>query len=71
METFNAREHSPSEGIAVVQLLEKIYKNILAIGDADDSVPQHHLPPPGRLEWKLAPEISQRMSQLPLLSIGM
>lgn len=56
-------EHSPSEGIAVVQLLEKIYKNILAMVDADDGVPQHHLPPPERLEWEVAPEISHRLSQ--------
>lgn len=53
-------EHSPSEGIAVVQLLEKIYKSIVDHPSEDDGVPQHHLPPPERLEWDIVPEIQQR-----------
>uniref|UniRef100_A0A1I8PS00 Choline O-acetyltransferase n=2 Tax=Stomoxys calcitrans TaxID=35570 RepID=A0A1I8PS00_STOCA len=53
-------EHSTSEGIAVVQLLEKIYKNILDNPSDDNGIPQHHLPPPERLEWDIAPEIQRR-----------
>lgn len=56
-------EHSTSEGIAVVQLLEKIYKNIVDNPSDDNSVSQHHLPPPERLEWDIAPEIQRRFAQ--------
>lgn len=30
-------------------------------GPADESGAQHHLPPPERLEWNIAPEITQRL----------
>lgn len=55
-------EHSTSEGIAVVLLLEKILNKINEASTLDDGgVPQQHLPPPERLEWMITPEISQRM----------
>lgn len=56
-------EHSPSEGIAVIQLLEKIYKKIDSMPLEEEGVPQHHLPPPERLEWIIAPEISRRFTE--------
>lgn len=54
-------EHSTSEGIAVVLLLEKILNQIEHAVILDDGVPHQHLPPPERLEWMVSPEISQRM----------
>ncbi|KAL9891816.1 choline acetyltransferase isoform 2-T2 [Glossina fuscipes fuscipes] len=56
-------EHSTSEGIAVVQLLEKIYKKILDNPTDGNGVPQHHLPPPERLEWDLTMDIQMRFTQ--------
>uniref|UniRef100_A0A1A9W5V2 Choline O-acetyltransferase n=1 Tax=Glossina brevipalpis TaxID=37001 RepID=A0A1A9W5V2_9MUSC len=56
-------EHSTSEGIAVVQLLEKIYKKILENPMDSNGVPQHHLPPPERLEWDLTLDIQRRFAQ--------
>lgn len=56
-------EHSTSEGIAPVQLLEKIYKNIEEHPDEDTGLPQHHLPPPERLEWHVGPQIEARFAQ--------
>lgn len=56
-------EHSTSEGIAVVQLLEKIYKKILDNPMDGNGVPQHHLPPPERLEWDLTMDIQRRFVQ--------
>lgn len=54
-------EHSTSEGIAVVLLLEQILDHIDKSVVSDCKVPQQHLPPPERLEWIIAPEISQRL----------
>lgn len=54
-------EHSTSEGIAVVLLLEKILNKINSTDNTDDGVPQQLLPPPERLDWMITPEISQRM----------
>lgn len=54
-------EHSTSEGIAPVLLLEKILDDINHAVILDDSVSHQHLPPPERLEWMITPEISQRM----------
>lgn len=54
-------EHSPSEGIAVIQLMENIYDKVTALVYNEEGVPQHHLPPPERLDWIIAPEISQRI----------
>ncbi|XP_037951758.1 choline O-acetyltransferase-like [Teleopsis dalmanni] len=56
-------EHSSSEGLAVVQLLEKIYKNIIEHPTDNNGVPQHHLPPPERLEWDIPSEINKRFAQ--------
>ncbi|XP_052836030.1 choline O-acetyltransferase [Drosophila gunungcola] len=56
-------EHSCSEGIAVVQLLEKIYKNIEEHPDEDNGLPQHHLPPPERLEWHVGQPLQLRFTQ--------
>jgi choline O-acetyltransferase len=53
-------EHSTSEGIAVVLLLEKILKNIDEMAAIEEGGPQHHLPPPERLEWTIRPELAQR-----------
>uniref|UniRef100_A0A182JKJ5 Choline O-acetyltransferase n=1 Tax=Anopheles atroparvus TaxID=41427 RepID=A0A182JKJ5_ANOAO len=62
-------EHSPSEGIAVVQLLEGILKKIDE-GSAHDGAEEHlpvpqssHLPPPERLEWIVRPEIETRLHE--------
>lgn len=54
-------EHSTSEGIAPVLLLEKILNKINSTPNTDDGVPQQLLPPPERLDWMITPEISQRM----------
>ncbi|XP_058128891.1 choline O-acetyltransferase [Anopheles ziemanni] len=63
-------EHSPSEGIAVVQLLEGILKKIdegpAARDGAEEqlAMPQSsHLPPPERLEWVVRPEIEMRLRE--------
>ncbi|KAH8359409.1 hypothetical protein KR093_006523, partial [Drosophila rubida] len=56
-------EHSTSEGIAVVQLLEKIYKKIVEHPADDNGMPQHHLPPPERLEWHVNAQVQQRFAQ--------
>lgn len=56
-------EHSTSEGIAVVLLLEGILAKINEMPGVDEGVPQQHLPPPERLEWTISPEISNRMIQ--------
>lgn len=56
-------EHSPSEGIAVVQLLEGIYKKIDEMPAKDETGSQDHLPPPERLEWIVRPEIDQRIRE--------
>ncbi|XP_065077802.1 choline O-acetyltransferase isoform X3 [Ochlerotatus camptorhynchus] len=56
-------EHSPSEGIAVVQLLEDICKKIDELPPKQDTGSQDHLPPPERLEWVVRPEIEQRIRE--------
>lgn len=57
-------EHSSSEGIAVVQLLEKILNKIDEIPSPEESgITQHHLPPPERIEWIVKPEIQKRIVQ--------
>lgn len=55
-------EHSSSEGIAVVQLLEKILNKIDEIPSLEESgITQHHLPPPERIEWIVKPEMEKRI----------
>ena len=55
-------EHSSSEGIAVVQLLEKILNKIDEIPSLEENgITQHHLPPPERLEWIVKAEIQKRI----------
>lgn len=57
-------EHSTSEGIAVVQLLENIYNHILSLPPEEGQpLPTHHLPPPERLEWDIVPQIQQRFKE--------
>ncbi|XP_055622484.1 choline O-acetyltransferase isoform X2 [Toxorhynchites rutilus septentrionalis] len=56
-------EHSPSEGIAVVQLLEGIVKKIDEMPSREENGSQNYLPPPERLEWSICPEIEQRISE--------
>ncbi|XP_063703911.1 choline O-acetyltransferase-like isoform X1 [Culicoides brevitarsis] len=55
-------EHSPSEGLAPVQLLENILKKIDAMPPVEEGSPQDHLPPPERLEWKVNAELKQRIA---------
>ncbi|XP_052869315.1 choline O-acetyltransferase [Anopheles cruzii] len=60
-------EHSPSEGIAVVQLLEGILKKIdeaPAKEAGQLQLQQSHLPPPERLEWIVRAEIQQRLQEV-------
>lgn len=54
-------EHSTSEGIAVVLLLERILNKINLMENKEEGVPQQLLPPPERLDWMISPEISHRM----------
>lgn len=56
-------EHSTSEGIAVVQLLEGLLEKIDNLGPVEEGGPQQHLPPPERLEWLIRPEIEQRLTE--------
>lgn len=57
-------EHSSSEGIAVVLLLEKILNKIDEIPSPEESgITQQHLPPPERLEWIIKPEIQRRIQE--------
>lgn len=43
-------------------LLEKIMKQIDSASEPEENVTQQLLQPPNRLEWTIAPELSQRMS---------
>lgn len=57
-------EHSTSEGIAVVQLLEKILNKIDEIPSPEENgITQHHLPPPERIEWIIRQEIQRRIQE--------
>lgn len=75
-------EHSTSEGIAVVLLLEQIVRQIdaLAAAAADGAMEgggggggglagngggggTQHLPPPERLDWRVSPELEQRLEE--------
>lgn len=57
-------EHSSSEGIAVVQLLEKILNKIDEIPSLEENgVTQHHLPPPERIEWIVNPKLEKRIQE--------
>lgn len=57
-------EHSSSEGIAVVQLLEKNLNKIDEIPTPEENgATQHHLPSPERIEWIVRPEIQKRIQQ--------
>lgn len=57
-------EHSSSEGIAVVLLLEKILNKIDEIPSPEENgITPQHLPPPERLEWVIRPEIQKRIQE--------
>lgn len=56
-------EHSTSEGIAVVLLLENILNEIDLMLPMEEGVSPQHLPPPERLDWNISPEIAMRMRQ--------
>lgn len=57
-------EHSSSEGIAVVQLLEKILNKIDEIPSPEENgITQHHLPPPERIEWVVSAQIQKRIKE--------
>lgn len=47
-------EHSNAEGVAVIQLVEKLWNHADSFGEQSD-IPgdSSHLPPPERLEWAL------------------
>lgn len=53
-------EHSTSEGIAVVLLLEEIMRSIDA-RQLEEAGTHQHLPPPERLEWRTTPELEVRL----------
>lgn len=56
-------EHSNAEGIAVIQLIEKLWKHAESLPPNTD-VPNNcssHLPPPERLEWVLEPTDHKRI----------
>ncbi|XP_055678973.1 choline O-acetyltransferase [Lutzomyia longipalpis] len=54
-------EHSMAEGIAVIQLVEGILRDIDAMGNVEEGVGQQHLPPPERLEWVIRPPMQRRL----------
>lgn len=54
-------EHSTSEGIAVVLLLEEIVKKIDERQTTEEPSSQQHLPPPERLDWQTTPELEGRL----------
>ncbi|KAK4881449.1 hypothetical protein RN001_004768 [Aquatica leii] len=58
-------EHSAAEGVAVIQLLEKLLKHVDSLPN-NSEVPtafNSHLPPPERLEWNLEPEDHKRIEE--------
>lgn len=55
-------EHSTSEGIALVLLLEQILSQIENADPEDECVANRRLPSPKLLEWKITPELTHRMS---------
>lgn len=56
-------EHSTSEGIAVIQLLETIINRIDAMVAVDEGTHQLHLPTPERLEWNIPAELQVRLKE--------
>lgn len=55
-------EHSPSEGLGPVQLLENILKKIDAMGPVEEGGPQDHLPAPEKLQWRVNDEINAKIA---------
>ena len=61
-------EHSPAEGIVVIQLVEQILQNVkddLENLEKDDESSTHEevFPEPKRLEWKVTPVIQRRIQE--------
>lgn len=55
-------EHSPSEGLAPVQLLEDTLKKVDMMPPVDEGLSQGHLPAPERLEWIIDSDIQRRIT---------
>lgn len=59
-------EHSPSEGLAPVQLLEGILKKVDGDVNADEEEDvkeaTSHVPPPEKLEWNLDGDLKRRIT---------
>lgn len=55
-------EHSPSEGLAPVQLLENLLKKIDGMQQVEEGISHDHLPPPEKLEWKIDNDIKRRIN---------
>lgn len=56
-------EHSSAEGIAVIQLVEKLYKHAEEGQTNEPPAPSSHLPPPERLEWNLEADDHRRIEE--------
>ncbi|KAL1517126.1 hypothetical protein ABEB36_000934 [Hypothenemus hampei] len=58
-------EHSMAEGVAVIQLLEQLWKHADSLGDPAEvlSLNISHLPPPERLEWILDANDMKRIEE--------
>lgn len=57
-------EHSPAEGVAVIQLMEQLLKSVEALPACSEvPAPAGHLPPPERLEWILGEDDYKRICE--------
>ncbi|XP_026473876.1 choline O-acetyltransferase isoform X2 [Ctenocephalides felis] len=56
-------EHSPSEGIAVIQLIEKLMNHADSSKDENSTVSHSHIPPPQRLEWVVDATLDQSLKR--------
>ncbi|VEN58241.1 unnamed protein product [Callosobruchus maculatus] len=54
-------EHSNAEGVAVIQLVEKLWSHADSLAHNSEVPASSHLPPPEKLEWILEPSDRQRM----------
>lgn len=62
-------EHSTAEGVAVIQLVEKLWRHAESLPTSSE-VPAacgSHLPPPERLEWVLEPTDHKRIEEAALV----
>ncbi|CAH1977426.1 unnamed protein product [Acanthoscelides obtectus] len=54
-------EHSNAEGVAVIQLVEKLWNHADSLDQNSEVPASSHLPPPEKLEWVLEPSDRQRI----------